>query len=87
MSDPVAWILIENGWKVVDADGEDIGQVEEVMGDKDIFSGLAVSTGLFGSPRWVPSDDVEEITDGQVRLGLRGDQIKQLEEHQPPEPA
>lgn len=87
MSDPVSWLLIEPGWKVVDADGEDIGRVEGAVGDRDIFSGIVISTGLFGSPRWVPSDDVEEITEGCVRLGLRGDQVKQLEEYQAPERA
>jgi hypothetical protein len=87
VSDPVSWLLIEPGWKVVDADGEKIGQVEEVIGDQDIFSGLAVSTSLFGSPRWVPSDDVDEITEDHVRLRLRGDQVKRLEEHEPPAPA
>jgi hypothetical protein len=87
MSDPVSWLLIEPGWKVMDADGEEVGQVEEVIGDRDIFSGLAVSTSLFGSPRWVASEDVDEITDDHVRLRLRGDQVKQLEEHEPPAPA
>jgi hypothetical protein len=87
VSDPVSWLLIEPGWKVVDADGEGIGHVEEVIADRDIFSGLAVSTSLFGSPRWVPAEDVDVITEGHIRLRLRGDQIKRLEEHAPPEPA
>lgn len=87
MSDPVSWFLIEKGWKVMDADGEEIGRIEEAVGDQDIFSGVVVSTGLFGSPHLVPSDDVEEITEGCVRLRLRGDQVKQLEKYQAPEPA
>lgn len=87
MSDPVSWLLIEPGWKVVDADEKEIGQVEEAIGDRDIFSGLAVSTGFFGSARWVPSDDVDEITEDRVRLRLRGDQVKQLGEYEPPAPA
>lgn len=87
MSDPVSWLLIEQGWKVVGSDGEDIGRVEEAVGDRDIFSGLVVSAGLLGAPRWVASDDVEEIIDGSVRLRLSEDQVKQLEEYQPPEPA
>ena len=69
MSDPVSWFLMEPGWKVVDADGDDIGRVEEVVGDisSDIFNGLAVSTGLLGKPRYVPAEHVER-----------------LEEHEPP---
>ena len=87
MSEPVSWLLIERGWRTVDADGEEIGQVEEALGDRDIFSGVVVSTTVFGSPRWVSSEDVEEITEGCVRLRLRGDQVKQLEEYRAPEPA
>jgi hypothetical protein len=30
--DPVAWYLIEQGWKVVDAGGEEIGHVEDRPG-------------------------------------------------------
>ena len=86
MSDPVSWLLIERGWKVVDVDGEEVGTVEEALGDGDIFSGLAVATGFFHSARWVPAEVVDEITEGQVRLTLRGDQVKQLEEHSEPEP-
>ena len=46
MSDPVAWIVIEQGWEVVDAKGEHVGRVEEVVGDReeDIFNGLKVGT-------------------------------------------
>jgi hypothetical protein len=87
LSDPVSWLVIEHRWKVVDADGKEIGHIEEAIGDRDIFSGVVVTTGLFGTPRWVPTDDVAEITEGQVRLSLRGDQVKQLEEYAPIEPA
>ena len=84
MSDPVSWLLIEPGWTVVDADGKDVGKVEEAAGERDIFSGIAVATGLFGSPRWVPANEVAEITEGSVRLRLRADQIKRLEAYQEP---
>ena len=86
MSDPVSWLVIEEGWKVVDAQGEDIGQVEEVVGDtaNDIFNGLAVSTGLLGKPRYVPAEQVGEITDGQVQLTLSAEHVERLDEHEPP---
>jgi hypothetical protein len=87
VSDPVSWFLIEHGWNVVDADGKEIGHVEEALGDGDIFSGVVVATGLFGTPRWVSADDVAEINEGSVHLRLRGDQIKQLKEYLRPEPA
>lgn len=83
---PVSWLLIEPGWEVVDAEGSGVGQVEEVVGDRDIFSGLAVSSGLLGKPRWVPSELVAEITEGRLRLTVSGDAVEQLEEHDPGAP-
>ena len=69
---PVSWLVIEPGWSVVSADGEEIGKVEEVVGDtgEDIFNGLAVSTGLLGKPKYVPSERVAEIVEGEIRLDL-----------------
>lgn len=89
MSDPVSWLMIEKGWKVVDAQGEDVGRVEEVIGDtaNDIFNGLAVSTGLLGKPRYVPAEKVGEITDGRVHLELAAEHVERLEEREPPGPA
>ena len=86
MTEPVSWLLIERGWKVVDADGEDIGRIEEVVGDtsSDIFNGLAVSTGLLAKPRYVPAEQVGEITEGEVQLKLPAEHVERLEEHEPP---
>lgn len=84
--DPVAWYLIEQGWEVVDARGEEIGRVEDVAGDAnaDIFSGLVVSTGLLSGHRFVPAEQVESLTEGHVRLSLTGDEVKQLPEKEGP---
>ena len=86
MTDPVSWFLIEPGWKVVDQTGDEIGHVEEVVGDsgEDIFNGLAVSTGLSGRPRYVPSERVQEITEGQVRLSMAADELHGLGEFREP---
>jgi uncharacterized protein YrrD len=86
VSDPVSWLLIEPGWKVMDAQGREIGKVEEVIGDsgEDIFNGLAVSTGLFERPRYVPSERVQEITEGSVRLGLAADELNRMDEFEEP---
>jgi hypothetical protein len=86
VSDPVSWFVIEAGWRVVDTDGDEIGKVEEVVGDsaEDIFNGLAVSTGLLDRPRYVPSERVEEITDGQVRLSMTADELVRMDEHKEP---
>lgn len=78
--DPVAWLMIEPGWQVVDADDDHLGRVEEVVGDPnaDIFSGLLISTGLFSGHRFVPAEDVGLITEGEVHLSLTSDRVKQL---------
>jgi hypothetical protein len=78
--DPVSWFLIEPGWKVLDSDGNDVGRVEEIEGDTnaDIFNGLIISTGLLTGSRYVPAEQVGEITDGRVRLLLTAEQVKQL---------
>jgi uncharacterized protein YrrD len=87
--DPVSWLLIEPGWKVVDANGEDVGQVEEVVGDTgiDIFNGLSISTGLLSSARYVPAESVRTITEGTVQLGISGDAIDRLEPYDRPPPS
>ena len=70
MSDPVSWILIERGWPVVDADGHELGRVDEVLGDEDadIFNGLQILAWTLGTPTYVPAERVGEIVEGRVRL-------------------
>ena len=70
MSDPVSWLLVEPGWEVVDPDGESAGKVDKVLGDKeaDIFDGLQVTSGVLGESRYVPAEEVGEITEGRVQL-------------------
>ena len=89
MAEPVSWFLIEQHWRVVGSDGEEIGTVEEVVGDSnaDIFSGLAVGTGLVHKPRLVPSELVGEIVEGEVRLSIAEDEFERLEEYEGSPPA
>ena len=86
MADPVAWILIETGWKVLAADGSRVGEVDEVVGDSgaDIFDGLAIATSMFGKPRYVPAEQVSEITEGSIRLALTREQVERLREYREP---
>jgi hypothetical protein len=86
MADPVSWFMIETGWKVLAADGSAVGEVDEVAGDSsvDIFDGLAIATSAFGKPRYVPSEQVAEITEGTVRLSLTREQVEQLREYREP---
>ena len=84
--DPVSWLMIEPGWKVVDAQGDEVGSVDELVGDSsnDIFNGLSVSTSLLGKPRYVPSEQVGTITPGHVHLKLTKDQVEHLGEFEEP---
>jgi hypothetical protein len=89
-ADPVSWLVVESGWRVVAADGSAVGTVGEVIGDtgKDIFNGLSVSAGLLKRPKYVPAEEVAEIAEGEVRLAVTKDEFEQLGEHdEPPESA
>jgi hypothetical protein len=88
MADPVSWLMIERGWQIVDADGEEVGKVEEIVGDtnRDIFNGLTIATGLFARGQYVPAEQVAEITQDRVRLSLSKDEIDRLPEYEEPAP-
>ena len=64
MADPVSWLLIERGWEVVDAQGERVGNVDEVLGDPehDIWDGLTVDG------EYVAAERVGEIVTGRITL-------------------
>jgi uncharacterized protein YrrD len=74
-SDPVSWKVVERGWKVVAASGEELGTVEEVLGDADadIFHAVMVAHGLLGRTTEVPAERVSEIREGEVFLD--GDEL------------
>jgi hypothetical protein len=84
--DPVSWFLIEVGWKVLDAEGDEVGTVDEVAGDSsdDIFNGLSISMSLFGKPRYVPAEEVAQIVEGQVHLKLSKAAVEHLGEFREP---
>jgi len=86
MADPVSWLLIEPGWKVLAVDGSEVGEVDEVAGDssEDIFDGLAIATSALGKPRYVPAEQVAEITEGSVRLSLTREEADRLGEYLEP---
>jgi hypothetical protein len=87
MPDPVAWVLIEPGWKVVSSDGEDVGRVDERVGDEnvDIFDGLAIATPALGfERRYVPSEQVGDIYEGEVHLKLTRAEVERLDEYDEP---
>jgi hypothetical protein len=86
VADPVSWYLIRPGWDVLAADGQKVGQVDEVAGDStvDIFDGLAIVTSALGKPKYVPAEQVAEITEGSVRLSLTREQLEHLGEYLEP---
>lgn len=63
-SDPVSWLLVEPGWTVVDARGNKVGKVDEVLGDEqvDIFHGLLVGG------KEILAERVALIVEGEIRL-------------------
>jgi uncharacterized protein YrrD len=82
---PVSWLLVEPGWSVLGADGSRIGTVEEVLGDeeRDIFSGLAVATGMLGKPRFVPAERVTTIEPERVATDVHPNEVDLLEQREP----
>jgi len=88
MADPVAWVMIEPGWAVRDADGKEIGRVHEVTGDEnaDIFDGLTIKHGALSKDKYVPSEHVAEIREGEVVLDLSRDAVERLETFTEPAP-
>jgi hypothetical protein len=86
VADPVSWLLIRPGWKVLASDQTEVGEVDEVAGDDnaDIFDGLAIATSAFGKPRYVPSEQVGQITEGYVHLTLTPEQVAALGEYREP---
>ena len=86
MSDPVSWLLIEPGWRVLDAAGDEVGRVEAVTGDSgaDIFDGLAIASKPLARPRYVPAEQVGAITEGSVQLTLDRAAVDALAEYGEP---
>ena len=84
--DPVSWLVIEPGWQVVDANGDEVAHVEEIVGDTnaDIFNGLLISLGLLKGHRYVPAERVGRITEGEVRLTLTRKEVDSLEKYERP---
>jgi hypothetical protein len=87
VADPTSWLMVEPGYSVSAPDGEQIGKVDQVLGDNaaDIFDGLAILTGVVGKPKYVPSELVASIDTEAVRLTIGKDELASLDEYTPPE--
>ena len=89
MADPVAWNVVERGWAVAASDGNEVGKVDQVLGDPeaDIFDGLSVGAGaVLDRPRYVPSEKVGAIEEGTVRLTIDADEYGRLSPYAEPPP-
>ena len=89
MPDPVAWKVVERGWAVVASDGDEVGKVDQVIGDPvaDIFDGLSVGAGtVLNRPLYVPSEKVGPIVEGTVHLTIDADEYGRLEPYEEPPP-
>jgi uncharacterized protein YrrD len=87
MADPVAWTMVDRGWAVVASDGNDVGKIDQVLGDPeaDIFDGLSVQAGtLLGRPVYVPSERVGAIEEGTVHLTIGVDAFARLTPYEEP---
>lgn len=89
MPDPVAWKVVERGWAVVASNGDEVGKVDEVLGDPeaDIFDGLAVGAGaILDRPLYVPSEKVGLIEEGTVHLTVGAEEYGNLKPYEAPPP-
>ncbi len=88
MADPVSWLQIEQGWKVVTSDGASVGKVAQVEGDKqsDIFDGLAVADDSSKEIRYVPGEIVGSIYPGEVTLKIASAEAGSLAPFEAPPP-
>ena len=89
MSEPASWLTVERGWEVTGANGEELGKVEETVGDssRDIFNGLTVATGVLSRARYVPAELVSRIEEGRVRLTIGEQEFERLEHYEEPPPS
>jgi hypothetical protein len=78
----LAWIDVEEGWRVLAADGTDMGDVEQGVGDResDIFEGFEIDIGARPN-RFVSYENVTGIVQGHIRLDLSPDQVRALPAH------
>jgi hypothetical protein len=86
MPDPVSWLAVRPGWKVLAADGSEIGEVDEVVGDEnsDIFDGISISVTALGQPRFVEAGHIGRIELGDVHLSLDHEAAAQLPQYRQP---
>lgn len=81
---PISWVTLEKGADVFDSNDKQIGEIGEVVADrqKDIFSGITLSGGLFGTERFVPAVLIKDMGAEGVHLSIAEDEVKELEPYE-----
>ena len=78
----VAWLAMPEKAPVLGQAGEEIGRMEELLGDKedDIFHGIVVKLAAGGRKVEVRADRIPKITTRRVYTDLAADELERLPE-------
>jgi len=78
----VAWLAMPEKAPVLGQSGEEIGRMEELLGDKedDIFHGIVLKLARGGHKVEVAADRIPKITTRRIYTDLTADEL----EHLPP---
>lgn len=81
---PISWMTLKKGAGVFASNEKQVGEIGEIVADrqKDIFSGVTLSGGLFGTERFVPADLIAEMRSDGVYLSIPEDQVETLEPYE-----
>jgi uncharacterized protein YrrD len=73
--DPISYMALPKGARIVGSDGEEVGRVSDVISDdqKDIFSGLTFKHGTLGREHFLAADLIDSITTEEVTLTVTSD--------------
>jgi sporulation protein YlmC with PRC-barrel domain len=76
---PIAFLLLERGVRVISSDGDEVGTVHHVVAaeEQDIFHGLVISSPRLGR-RFVPAEDVASLHERGVDLRIGAGAVAEL---------
>ena len=76
----VAWLAMPEKAPVIGASGEEIGRMEELLGDKedDIFHGIVLKLARGGHKVEVAANRIPKITTRRVYTDLAADELERL---------
>ena len=81
VGEPISYLSLQAGTEVVSSDEDVVGKVEHVLADpeSDIFDGLVIDVQLGpGGLHFVDAEQVSEICERGVVLGMGSDQVEAL---------